>query len=245
MIFRQFCLHLAQHDPFYMKKTKAFSFLFLILLLSGCKKEPSVFDQWLATFQAENPLAYFEAAPDSFYLSSPEALQQQFAHLDQAYAQLDGLKTAILPASQWSQRKELLNRIATIKAKWSACRNDPSLYNLPGYCKKILSDETTPLPERLILIQKKLEGSQTYYRAAKQLIVAPLAPKTLLGAQKHLLGLHFLAHELVDSLQHAAFTVEQEQIFKSTLVQSRFVVKDYLAFCESLYFDLNDAWGRE
>ncbi|MEZ5043414.1 MAG: hypothetical protein R2828_26190 [Saprospiraceae bacterium] len=228
-----------------MKTTKAFSFLFLILLLSGCKKEPSAFDQWLANFQQNNPLAYFEASPDSFYLTAPEELQLQWTHLDHFYTQLEALKTAILPKSQWSQRKAYLNQIAAIKTKWAACRNDPSLYNLPGYCKKILSDETISLPERLSLIQQKLETSPFYYGAAKQLIAAPLAPKTLLGAQKHLLGLHFLNHELVDSLQNAPIEIEQKKAFRSALDQTRVQVKDYLAFCESLYFDLNDAWGRE
>lgn len=230
-----------------MRKMKRISPLlfFLSLLLGACKQEPSAFEQWLTNFQAENPLAYFEQSPDSFYVLSPEQLQIEMDKLEEVQSQLLSLKTAILPVSHWEKRKQWMDHVQSIKEKWAPPRKDPSLYNLPGYCKKLLSEDEISLPERLILIKDNLQNSEQYYQAAKQLIQTPLASKTLLGAQKHLLGLHFLSHELVDSLNKAPFVPDLEKAFRSDLAQTRLVVKDYLAFCESLYFDLHDDWGRE
>lgn len=216
-------------------------FIGLILLLSACETPPSAFDRWLAKYELDAPLAYFEQSPDSFYVVSPTELKQEMERLDRTYTQLESLKDSILPSSHWVKRREYLAHIDSLKEKWSTCRTDPSLYNLPGYCKKLLMDDEISLPERLGFIKERLADSRRYYDSAKTLVRDPRPSKSLLAAQKHLLGLDFLQRELRDSIRKANFVSELEREFRSELIDTRLVVKDYLAFCESLYFE----WHNE
>ena len=105
--------------------------------------------------------------------------------------------------------------------------------------------EDVSLPEKLGFIQDHLKESDKYYEAAKVLVDNPLPNKTLLAVQKHLFGLNFLQKELADSLYQARFVPELGQSFRNDLERTRLAVKDYIAYCESLYFELNDDWGRE
>lgn len=219
--------------------------LLLGLCLYACQPKPSAFDRWLAKYELDEPLAYFEQSPDSFYVIAPTELLEEIRRMDSIAKQLESLGDSILPSSHWSKRKIYQEEIAQLRDKWSSCRQDPSLYNLPGYCKKMLTAEGTSLPEKLGFIQEYLVNSEAYYAAAKELISDPLPNKTLLATQKHLLGLSFLAKELPDSLAKAGYVPELSQRFKTDLNRTRLVVKDYLAYCESLYFELNNDWGRE
>lgn len=215
------------------------------LSLCACQPKPSAFDRWLAKYELDQPLAYFAQSPDSFYVVSPTELLEEVGRMDQTYQSLHTLKDSILPQSHWGKRRQYLADIQRLQDKWSACRQDPSLYNLPGYCKRILSEEGTSLPEKLGFIQEHLTESEAYYAAAKQLIADPLPNKTLLAIQKQLFGLEFMAEELPDSIARADFVPELAQRFKTDLQRTRLVVKDYLAYCESMYFELNEDWGRE
>lgn len=213
--------------------------------LTACQPKPSAFDRWLAKYELDAPLAYFAQSPDSFYVVSPTELLEEMGRMDITYAQLYHLKDSILPQSHWAKRRQYLADIEQLRSKWSSCRQDPSLYNLPGYCKKLLTTEGTSLPEKLGFIQEHLAESEAYYEAAKQLIADPLPNKTLLAIQKQVFGLEFLAKELPDSMARAGFVPELAQRFTTDLQRTRLVVKDYLAFCESMYFELNDDWGRD
>ncbi|NET30896.1 MAG: hypothetical protein F6K19_02685 [Cyanothece sp. SIO1E1] len=225
---------------------KAPTLLVLIgLLLGACQQNPSAFDRWLAKYELDEPLAYFEQSPDSFYVVAPLELLEEVSRMDRTYAQLENLKDSILPQSHWGKRRLYLHQMDSLKEKWSSCHQDPSLYNLPGYCKKLLVSEDVSLPEKLGFIQDHLKESDKYYEAAKVLVDNPLPNKTLLAVQKHLFGLNFLQKELADSLYQARFVPELRQSFRNDLERTRLAVKDYIAYCESLYFELNDDWGRE
>ncbi|MBX2873707.1 MAG: hypothetical protein KTR30_16445 [Saprospiraceae bacterium] len=219
--------------------------LFICLFLGACQQKPSAFDRWLAKYELDEPLAYFEQSPDSFYVVAPSELLEEVGRMDRTYEQLETLKDSILPQSHWSKRRSYLQEIDSLKEKWSSCRQDPSLYNLPGYCKKLLTLEDISLPEKLGYIQDYLKDSEVYYEAAKQLVDNPLPNKTLLAIQKQVFGLSFLQKELSDSLYQANLVPELRQSFRTDLERTRLAVKDYLAYCESLYFELNEDWGRE
>lgn len=215
------------------------------LLLGACQHKPSAFDRWLAKYELDEPVAYFEQSPDSFYIVAPAELLEEVGRMDQTYARLESLKDSILPQSHWGKRRHYLHQMDSLKEKWSSCHRDPSLYNLPGYCKKLLVTADVSLPEKLGFIQDQLRGSDEYYEAAKLLVDNPQPNKTLLAVQKHLFGLHFLQKELTDSLSQARFVPELRQSFRTDLERTRLAVKDYLAYCESLYFELNEDWGRK
>ncbi len=219
--------------------------LLLGLLLGACQQKPSAFDRWLAKYELDDPLAYFEQSPDSFYVVTPLELLEEVNRMDKTRGTLENLKDSILPQSHWQKRRYYLQEIDSLKEKWSSCQQDPSLYNLPGYCKKLLVVQDVSLPEKLGYIQDQLKESESYYRAAKELIDTPLPNKTLLAVQKHLFGLNFLQKELSDSLSKANLVPESRLRFQTDLERTRIAVKDYLAYCESLYFELHEDWGRE
>lgn len=230
-----------------MTNTKTAPTLLLLigLLLGACQQKPSAFDRWLAKYELDEPLAYFEQSPDSFYVVAPIELLEEIGRMNRTYSQLESLKDSILPQSHWGKRRHYLHQMDSLQEKWSSCHEDPSLYNLPGYCKKLLVMDDVSLPEKLGFIQDHLRESDKYYEAAKQLVDHPLPNKTLLAVQKHLFGLGFLQKELSDSLDQARFVPELRQSFRTDLERTRLAVKDYLAYCESLYFELNEDWGRE
>lgn len=230
-----------------MTNTKNTPTLLLLigLLLGACQQKPSAFDRWLAKYELDEPLAYFEQSPDSFYVVAPLELLEEVNRMERTYGELQNLKDSILPQSHWGKRKLYLQEIDSLKEKWSSCRQDPSLYNLPGYCKKLLVLEDISLPEKLGYIQDHLKDGENYYLAAKKLVDNPIPNKTLLAVQKHLFGLNFLQKELTDSLDRASLVPELRQSFQVDLERTRLAVKDYLAYCESLYFELNEDWGRE
>ncbi len=140
-----------------------------------------------------------------------------------------------------NQINELFNSVENKKLYLVSLRRDPSVYNLGGWIKQTLSDERSPISYRLDKINELLINASDYYAAAKDNLYNPLPGKCRLGAQKQLLTLELLSGALRDSIQQAPLKAANKTNMLNHLDAAKLAVKDYLAYCESLWFEHQDS----
>ncbi len=130
-----------------------------------------------------------------------------------------------------AKRSRLLERL----------QNDPSIYNLGGLLHQTLHEPAYSNEEKISRVQAILATANAYYAAAKATIRDPEPEKLRLAVRKQRRTLNYLRSELFEhpafsSIQHGTLTQERES--------ARIAVKDYLAFCNSLLYDAQDAYPK-
>ncbi len=210
-------------------------FLIPLFLLSSCGK--GIGPQNLQEeFDAGQRLLFSQRRPlDSLLLIGPEELSRWDSFYQSYRHRLDG---APLPEED---RRALNRALEETASRIQHYRHDPSAYNLGGALKQVLAAEQIPLSRRLKAIKTQMEQAPRYYECAKANIFAPIPERCRLAAQKQRLTLDFLNNELQDSLGRLEPGGEEARQFQSAVEEARLAVKDYLAFCESLYFEHQDS----
>lgn len=120
-------------------------------------------------------------------------------------------------------------------------QRDPSLYNLGGKLKATLAAPEIALSERLQLIDQQLQEAKIYFEAAKKNLTNPESEKTRLSIEKQLLTLQLLQSELPDSIASANLASAEQTALLAKVNEAKLIVKDYLAFCQSLQFEHRDS----
>jgi hypothetical protein len=97
------------------------------------------------------------------------------------------------------------------------------------------------LDQRLIDINRRLEMAEPYYQAAKFNLRRPSPERSQLASQKQILGLRLLSVDLPDSIRLSSLKREQYQYLLTTSRAAHLQIKDYIAFCESIWFEHLDS----
>jgi hypothetical protein len=123
-------------------------------------------------------------------------------------------------------------------------RSDPSFYDIGAYLRTTLA-QSDPSEKRMAYIAAQLERTKAYYAAARVNLRPTETEKINNAIDIQRNTLLFLQNELPDSIQAAALKPDKKTALLEAVQQSRLEVKDYIAFCRSLLFELqNQGSGR-
>ena len=123
-------------------------------------------------------------------------------------------------------------------------RSDPSFYDIGAYLRTTLA-QSDPSEKHMEYIASQLERTKAYYAAARVNLRPTETEKINNAIDIQRNTLLFLQNELPDSIQAAALKPEQKTALLEAVQQSRLEVKDYIAFCRSLLFELQNQGVEE
>ena len=169
---------------------------------------------------------------------TPEQLETLEAFLGQASADLSDISAQALAPHRQVEYFQLEKELTEALRHTAAWRKDPSIYNLPGHWKVMLSRQSAPLTKRIEQIASQFPQTEAYYARARAKIRQPEAHQARLAIDKHVLGIAFLEGELQDSIRNARLSPRQLQELKQGISQTELVLKDYIAWCNSQAFEI-------
>lgn len=136
--------------------------------------------------------------------------------------------------------RQLHQRLSQIQI-W---QTDPAHYNLGGALKATLVNTDFSMEIRLLHLEAQLREAPRYYSIAKSNLSRPDSARTKLAIDKQLLGLRFIESELADSLRLANLSNAQYAAIAAHTYQARLALKDYIAFCRSILFEMQNSAVR-
>jgi len=174
----------------------------------------------------------------------PQKLRKRIQIMDYYYPKFVAFADQKLQASyqkKWEQTRQLI-KIQLIDLP--KLQKDPTLYNFGSHLQKKLQSEDTPLNKRLEQINWQLQHASQYYTLAINNLVKPDSTKFQTAIQQQLQTLRFFRSELKDSLERATLPASQQQMIRQHTYGATIAVKDYLAFCRSIWFEYQNSKSR-
>jgi uncharacterized protein (DUF885 family) len=155
------------------------------------------------------------------------------SHLDSlkkyADAELNDNNTTDLQMLQ-NQLESVVWSVSTLRSwEWN-----PSEYNVCGSFSELLSNEASPLEERLRNIYLKMANVPAYYEAAKANIKAPTAEHTLLAIEQNTGGVSVFEKDLPEAINKLKAGEHEKQAMLATAKASAKAVRDYAAWLQTL-----------
>lgn len=225
-------------SPLFRPQRKfAYLFTFLITLCS-CSHNQQVEDFLTASTAKLAKYQPFEANSQMSILL-PDQLDSLEFQVEQQQLIIDSVRHLRLSESILQELEDLETQLAKERLRIQQARSNPAIYNLGGLLKRVLVNQEYPLWVRLTQIDSCLQYAESYYDSAKQILQQPTPEKLPVAIQKQLLGIQFLLEELPDSIQKAdPITIDSLlPQFQQQIEQGKIGIKDYLAYCQSLYLD--------
>ncbi len=206
--------------------------LCLALCLS-CRREAD-----LAQLQreAERRIAESNIAADKLLVMPPDTLVARLDQLEQYENELLALDTSRLNANQRKLWEQTQSSLQGVLKKLREHREDPVAYNLGGYVKRVLTNDTLNDEVRWKLIAENLAQAPAYYQNAQRTLANPSPQRLRLSVQKQMLTLRLLNGELRDSLQTATLPPSQRRYILKLIPPAQSAIKDYIVFCNNVYF---------
>ena len=172
-----------------------------------------------------------------FSVISPDVLQSALQRNKAYIFQLEQIDEARLNEDLIAQKKLLLQELQKEQLEWSTWKKDPSRYNAAAEIKRILAHSQMSSEEKLLAVQQTFRQSAAYYQAAKKNLVQPLPERIQLASQKQILGLQFLAEEFPKAIRKEGNDQVRTQSLIEDAQMMQVQLKDYIAFCESMWFE--------
>lgn len=211
------------------------------LAFGGCRPGQA-YERLIGQIQQDTILSTMERSGRAHFAVIPSELLDSALQQSRHYLfALDRLQLQKLNREQRAGVDSLQRRLRENFERWSRYRSDPSLYNIAAEIKRQLGRSDLSLENKLQFIGQRLEEAEIYYRAAKQNIRMPSPERSQLAVQKQILGLKLLSEELPDSIRQASLPEADRQVLLVKVEKATLLLKDYLAFCESLWFEHLDS----
>lgn len=182
--------------------------------------------------------------PSAFHPVSPQTLERVCSQLDSLLGLMQQLQDGPLSRPMENAFPAIYDKWQGRVAEWHSFSADPSLYNLGGELKQIISDPARSHREKAGYLDTAMANAPDYYRFARLSLVKPDYTRFSLAVQKQILTLHFLDHELSDSLNEMPLEPPVKEKLLKLLPAARLAVKDYIGFCESSIWDYQDSLLR-
>ena len=180
--------------------------------------------------------------------SKAPILKTQLNHcykcLKSSQSRLEKCLKSDLTIQQQREVQSLLTQINQQKLLAVNFRRDPSQYNLGKNIEEVLKRVDEPITYRLDEINLLLKTAKEYYEAAKENIKKPLPGKCQLAVERQLSTMAILNLGLKDSIQKAPLKRVYRDSLTKNIQLAKLSVKDYLAYCESLWFTHQDSTLR-
>lgn len=204
-------------------------------LLSACSAD-AAFQQWAEDWEAMPQSSY----PAMAYEEIPTAADlqnaiHQYQTLAQAFRRIHTERLSAENQQLWRRYAVALDEALVARTKLV---NDPAAFSIGPSLVPLLTSDSLPAAERLRLLEQCFDHTFAYYETAKQLLQRPDPDRTLLAIQQQLFVLRLLRPSIAEALEQLDEATLQSMEQKKQ--RARLVVKDYLAFCESLHFEHSD-----
>ncbi len=122
--------------------------------------------------------------------------------------------------------------------------SDPSFYDIGAYLRTTLA-QSDPSEKRMEYIAAQLERTKAYYAAARVNLRPTETEKINNAIDIQRNTLLFLQNELSDFIEATALKPDKKTALMEAVQQSRLEVKNYIAFCRSLLFELQNKGVEE
>ncbi len=219
--------------------------LILIAVAFSCQDENERFEQYQKNFEVENQLR-FGQIQHGYIMNIPrkERLFREHQFLKNTRRKLRSIEFGLLSENNQRAYQKIQNVVEQKSRRLIIYRTDPSIYNIGGELKRLLSKEDLHLAGKMDSINLVLFNSSSYYAEARNNIYRPLPAKARLGSEKQLLTLEFIQGPLLDSIAKAPTGLLLKKELMKNLEKCRLATKDYLAYCVSLWFEHQDSLQR-
>lgn len=117
--------------------------------------------------------------------------------------------------------------------------SDPSFYDIGVYLNTVLV-LNDPIDKRMEYLALQLQRTQAYYAAARANLRPTEAESIYKAIDVQRSTLLFLQTQLPDSIQIASLQPNEKTALTKAVHQSRLELKDYIAFCRSLLYELQN-----
>ncbi len=114
---------------------------------------------------------------------------------------------------------------------------DPTYYDLRGAFDPILKNESTPIEQRLEIVESKLKKVPEYYSAAIENLKAPDHNKLHKAIDQQIQFYNILDQQIISSFQNAGISKSQLTNLEDLTFQAKISVKDFIAYCKSAAFE--------
>ena len=208
--------------------------LFVFSVMTACHSDREV-DRVGQRFQQYQ--RQFPARQEQQLLSLAD-LPERLDSLQRILEVLIQVDTHTISTAGKQERLLLLQQLEREWTNWEPYRSNPSLYNLGGLLKKQLVEAEGVKVDSLHHLFDKAE---TYYQYAQRNLLVSDISLYRLAAQKQYLTLEFLRGELPDSLDRMPLSHQERADLDDKIGQTRRIIKDYLAFCESSFLNHRDS----
>lgn len=163
--------------------------------------------------------------------------------------QLAFLTTAQQKAQNWLGKpidtaiklniENLHSRLELAQNRLRRQQTDPSVYNLGLRLQTLYSNKATLEETDLKKLELNLDQSERYYALARAKLKKPIAASCDSAVHQHITGITFLLSQLKPKLEKLQVSQENTSILQK-IDRSCFYMKDYLAWCRSMAFELRD-----
>lgn len=181
----------------------------------------------------------------TFAVVTPQILDSALIHSAYYRSRLKAIEKTQLDETRKEQLDSLLQILEERQIYWERWQRDPSLYDLSGSIIFLLEQKDWPLEKRLRHIDQYLLKAPAYYKAAKENLKFPDSSLLELAAQRQVRSLRLLSVDLLGFIEIADLEEEEARQFRVNVQNVYVAVKDYLAFCESLWFEHFDSKLRQ
>lgn len=185
----------------------------------------------------------YQATYSPFYDSlklgilEPEKLLERNRLLNHYYLEFQSFankKLRPIHRKQWETTQHLiksqLHYLPTLQ-------KDPTLYHFGAFLEKTLQLKGVILNDRLQQIDDQLQSTSQYYTIAKNNLVQPNAIKLPNAIQQQVQTLQWLRVTLSDSIAQATLPYSQRQYLLQHSAQAQIAIKDFIAFCRSIWLE--------
>ena len=160
--------------------------------------------------------------------------------LDFCKHQLDALEQfseADLKQEHQQTKQKYITQLKAKHQQISHYQGQATRYNVGKSIQKVLDHNELPLMKKLSIVKQQLKQTPLYYETAKQNLQQPDGLNAQKALYNHTATFILLTQSLPDSLKYSNWNSNQNQLFRQELEKAILAVKDYMAFCRSLYLN--------
>jgi len=164
--------------------------------------------------------------------------------------QLAFLTTAQQKAQNWLDKpidtaikiniENLHSRLELAQNRLKRQQTDPSVYNFGLRLQTLYSNKTTLEKTDLKKLELYLGQAERYYELARQKLKNPLAASCDSAVHQHIAGITYLLTQLSPKLDSTKLPKEKNAFLQKKIDRDCLYMKDYLAWCRSMAFELKD-----
>ncbi|MGV3697829.1 DUF885 domain-containing protein [Flavobacterium sp.] len=241
-----------------MRKALAKLLVLFTLTLIGCKSDKkesnSTTDAEFAAFETKFLDAYWKQYPslsiaqgygkyyDKMVVPNKEAFEDNKAFSEKWLAALGDIDFSALSDNNKISSNIIKNQLESDIWYTTVFRQqewDASIYNISGSCDYIINQPYAPLDERLKILTKYLENSDSYYKAALENLKQPTKEHLHMAIGQNKGGLGVFGKSLQDSIKVCRLSLAEKDALQRNIKKATEAMNGYISGLQKIESDTN------